>query len=432
MELSEWASTDQLVDWVLDATDRMLGQFDDFTDDDPRWLGPYLPIVNPPIWEIGHVAWFAEWFVLRQLHGRVPIMDGVDARYDSAAVPHITRWHLSYPNAVATKDYVRRVADGLIEVLQDDRGLDSTAYFTAYAITHYDAHNEAFTYSRQTLEWGAPTWAVQPIPAVTETPGDRPVDGGTLVLGASRDQPFVMDNEKWAHVVDVEPFSMAAAPVTMTEFARFVDDGGYSNSNLWSAQGWVWRNETGAEHPVYWREASEGWEHRRFDKWRGVSDDAGHPMSHVSWWEADAFCSWAGRRLPTEPEWEMAATTGPPAPRRPWFPWGDRDPEADEAALGARTASTVPVGAHASGDGPWGHRQLIGNVWEWTSSTFLPYPHFEPDAYRDNSEPWFHSRKVLRGGSWATQPRYVRSTFRNYFTPDRCDVIAGFRTCALR
>ncbi len=126
----------------------------------------------------------------------------------------------------------------------------------------------------------------------------------------------------------------------------------------------------------------------------------------------------------------MAATTGPDGERQPWFPWGDRDPLPNEAALDRTAPHTVPVAAFSDGDGPWGHRQLIGNVWEWTATTFEPYPHFEPDAYRDNSEPWFTSRKVLRGGSFATRNRYVRSTYRNYFTPDRRDVYAGFRTCA--
>ena len=190
------------------------------------------------------------------------------------------------------------------------------------------------------------------------------------------------------------------------------------------------RQSAGADGPAYWRATSDGWQHRRTSQWHTIEDFADYPMVYVSWWEAEAFCTWADRRLPTEAEWEIAATYGPDGVRRPWFPWGDRDPVPSEAALDLRTTGTVPVGAHEQGAGPWGHRQLIGNVWEWTSSTFGPYPHFEPDAYRDNSEPWFYSRKVLRGGSWSTQNRYVRSTFRNYFQPFRQDVIAGFRTCA--
>ncbi|MEO1065525.1 MAG: selenoneine synthase SenA [Actinomycetota bacterium] len=429
MDLSTWVSDVELAGWVQDATDRLLASVADFEPDDDRWLGPYLPEVNPPIWELAHVAWFAEWFVLRQLHGREPLLDHVDERYDSGAIGHRTRWQLGYPDPVTTIDYVRRVADELVGVIHDDRGLDSTAYYATYAVMHHDAHCEALGYTRQTLDWG-------PLPAMDGAPpgepisGDRPVGGGRVLLGASRRQPFVMDNEKWAHPVDLDRFEMAVTPVTVAEFARFVDDGGYRDDRLWSVEGRAWRGAAQAGTPAYWRQGGDGWERRIGSTWSPIEETADHPMIHVNWWEAEAFCTWADRRLPAEAEWEAAATTGPDGRRRPWFPWGERGPQPDEAALDGRTGGTVPVGALAAGDGPWGHRQLIGNVWEWTSSTFVPYPHFEPDAYRDNSEPWFHSRMVLRGGSWATRDRYVRSTYRNYFTPDRRDVFAGFRTCA--
>ncbi len=432
MELAAWADADRLAEWVHDATTNLLHAVSDFADDDPRWMGPYLPIVNPPIWEIAHVAWFAEWFVLRQLHGHEPLLDGVDRRYDSAKIEHTRRWELSYPTPAETKDYVRRVADGLATVLADPRGVDSTDHFVAYAISHYDAHAEALTYTRQTLEWGAleprEGGTVPSSSSASEDP-DRPVIGGRLLLGASRRQPLVMDNEKWAHPVPVDDFAMASAPVMVAEFAEFVDAGGYENDLLWSAGGRRWRADVHPEHPVYWKMSGDGWLMRTVADWQPVETHADHPMIHVSWWEAEAFSNWAGRRLPTEAEWEFAATTDAAGNREPWFPWGNRDPHPNEANLDNAIGATVPVTAFEAGDGPWGHRQLIGNVWEWTSTTFEPYPHFEPDAYRDNSEPWFGTRKVLRGGSFATQNRYVRSTFRNFFTPDRRDVFAGFRTC---
>ncbi len=439
MQLSDWVSAEDIAGWVHDATETLLASVDDFTDDDPRWVGPYLPTVNPPIWELTHVGWFAEAFVLRRLHGRDSLLENVDARFDSADVPHRTRWELPYPSPQETKDYVRRVGADMISVLQDNEGLDSTDHYVAYSISHHDAHCEALTYTRQTLEWGDAPEATKPaVVVVTSEPaphnavtGDRPVGGGRLLQGASRSQPLVMDNEKWAHAVHVEPFSMAVAPVTVAEYATFVDAGGYRTDALWSAEGLAWRNETGADAPVYWRRGSDDWERRINATWSPVAHTADHPMLHVSWHEANAWCRWAGRRLPTESEWEMAATTGPTGDRQPWFPWGDRDPLPHEAALDGNTGGTVPVGAFAAGDGPWGHRQLIGNVWEWTSTTFGPYPHFEPDAYDQNSAPWFGTRKVLRGGSWNTRNRYVRSTFRNFFTPDRRDVFAGFRTCAI-
>ncbi|MEM9134899.1 MAG: selenoneine synthase SenA [Actinomycetota bacterium] len=436
MQLADWVDDAALAAWVHDATERVVATVGDFTADDHRWIGPYLPIVNPPVWELAHVAWFAEAFVLRRVHGRSPLLDAVDERYDSSDVPHRTRWTLAHLEPAMAVDYLRRVGEAMAEVVIDDRGLDSTRDFVAYSVMHHDAHYEALTYTRQTLDWGANhALADGPAPSAATVAGepvrgDRPVSGGRYVLGGARSQPFLMDNEKWGHAVDVERFDLAVTPVTVAEYATFVDEGGYDDHRLWSPDGLAWLQAESITGPAYWRRGPDGWERRTVDRWHPIGEVADHPMIHVNWWEADAYCTWAGRRLPTEAEWEVAATTGPDGARRPWFPWGDRDPRPAEAALDGASRGTVPVGAHPAGDGPWGHRQLIGNVWEWTATTFEPYPNFEVDAYGDNSVPWFGSRKVLRGGSWATRNRYVRATFRNYFTPDRRDVFAGFRTCA--
>lgn len=450
MQLTDWVDGEALAAWVHDATEAVTATVADFAPDDRRWLGPPLDTVNPPVWELAHVAWFAEWFVLRQLHGHPPMVDGVDALYDSSRVPHATRWALEYPGGAGSIDYLRRVGDDLVGVVDDDRGLDSTAAYVAYAVMHHDAHFEALMTTRQTLNWGpldrrglqsaaAEPGTIESAEANTVADestarapmaGDRTVPGGRYVIGASRHQPFVMDNEKWAHAVELDRFALAAVPVTVAQYAEFVNDGGYADDRLWSPDGLTWRHRVGATAPVYWRRGDHGWQRRIGSAWEPIEVTAQHPMAHVCWWEADAFCRWADRRLPTEAEWEVAATTGPNGRRRPWFPWGDRDPAPGEAVLDARTGGTVPVDAFGAGDGPWGHRQLIGNVWEWTASVFAPYPHFEPDAYRDNSEPWFFTRRVLKGGSWATRHRYVRSTYRNYFEPHRRDLFAGFRTCA--
>ncbi len=446
MELSGWVDDTRLSEWVIDATERIASTVSDFAADDPRWIGPYLPVVNPPVWELAHVAWFAEWLVLRRLHGHQPLLADVDERYDSANVGHRTRWQLTHPDPADVIEYLRRVGDSLTDVIENDRGLDSTKAYAAYAVMHHDAHYEALTYTGQTLGWGplepnAETGSGIDIgigsgsdiaPAGTDESifGDRPVSAGNYVVGASRRQPFVMDNEKWAHPVTLDRFEMAVAPVTVAEFSEFVDDGGYVDPRLWSPGGLDWLVAGKIEGPAYWRRGHHGWERRIGVEWHPIAETSTHPMIHVCWWEADAYSRWAARRLPSEAEWEVAATTGPDGKRQPWFPWGDDSRHPTEAALDGRTGGTVPVGAFPTGDGPWGHRQLIGNVWEWTATTFEPYPHFEPDAYRDNSEPWFSTRKVLRGGSWVTRNRYVRSTFRNYFTPDRRDIFAGFRTCA--
>ncbi len=233
--------------------------------------------------------------------------------------------------------------------------------------------------------------------------------------------------------MEVGPFAIARAPVTQAEFAAFVDDGGYRRRELWSEDGWAWREQARAEHPVYWRRDAGAWLRRDFDEWRALEPH--RPVIHVNWYEADAYCRWAGRRLPTEAEWEAAAASDPGpggarlsgAKRR--FPWGNEPPTPRRANLDWQAMGCLDVGALPAGDSAFGCRQMIGNVWEWTSSTFLPYPGFTPDPYKEYSEPWFGTRKVLRGGCWATRSRMLRNTWRNYFTPDRRDVLAGFRTC---
>ena len=253
-------------------------------------------------------------------------------------------------------------------------------------------------------------------------------------LGADKDAPFLFDNEKWSHVQTVYPFQIARAPVTNAEFAAFVADDGYQRRDLWRDVGWGWKMEAEAEHPIYWvADGQNNWKLRDFDQ---LIDLPPHkPVIHVNWYEAHAFCKWAGRRLPTELEWEVAAAGEPDgnggiAPTKRRYPWGDA-PEADSRAnLDARGLGTADVGAYPEGDSAWGCRQMLGNVWEWTSSQFDPYPGFKADAYQEYSEPVFGTRKVLRGGAWATRGRMVTNMYRNYFTHERRDVFGGFRTCA--
>jgi iron(II)-dependent oxidoreductase len=259
---------------------------------------------------------------------------------------------------------------------------------------------------------------------------------GGFALGATSDEPFVFDNEKWAHGVELPAYRIARAPVTQAEFAEFVDAGGYRQARFWSEPGWRWREHVGAEQPIYWqREGAGRWLRRDFDRWLPL--EPRHPMIHVNWYEADAFCRWAGRRLPREGEWEAAAALSSGAPggqsgsKRP-FPWGTTPPSAQVANLDWHALGCIDVDCLPQGDSPVGCRQMIGNVWEWTSDDFLPYPGFVADPYKEYSAPWFGDHKVLRGGCWATRSRLIRNTWRNFYRPDRRDVWAGFRTCALK
>jgi gamma-glutamyl hercynylcysteine S-oxide synthase len=317
-------------------------------------------------------------------------------------------------------------------------GIDDQArYFYELAIRHEDMHVEALTYMRQTLSYAPPRdlGAVER-PRAGPLPGDVAVPGGRWQIGSTSDDGFIFDNEKWAHDAALQPFKIARAPVTNAEFAAFVEAGGYRTREFWSDAGWAWHEQRAAEQPIYWQGKRDGvWTARRY---RLVEELAPHaPVVFVSWFEADAWCRWAGRRLPSEAEWEAAAIGQPTADgtrladRHRRWPWGDDGPTETRANLDFTFDGPVDVAALAGSDSAFGCRQMIGNVWEWTASDFLPFAGFAADPYKDYSQPWFGSRKVLRGGCWATSARIARPAYRNFFTPDRNDVFAGFRTCAI-
>ena len=334
------------------ARERTRRMVDDLAGE--RELGPKLAIVNPPRWEVGHVGWFQEFWGLR--HGseeRASILPNADAMYNSATVPHDLRWELPLPSFAETLAYREEVLERLVESVQ--RG-SADPYFVELAVRHEEMHAEAFFYSRQTLGYPAPL----EVRLETGPDGDAEIPGGAFALGAPRAQRFAFDNETWSHPVVLAPFCMARRPVTNAEYRKFVAAGG--------------------NPPAYW----QGDKLRRFDRWIPIPAD--EPVLHVSWHDAQAYCKWASRRLPTEAEWECAALSGVEG--------------------------------------------MLGNVWEWTASTFLPYPGFVRDPYKEYSEPWFGTHKVLRGGSFATPPGEARVRFRNFYTPDRRDIFAGFRTCA--
>jgi ergothioneine biosynthesis protein EgtB len=430
------ASATELATWISDSIHRALDLVADLSDE--QLWGPRLPIVNPLHWEIGHLAWFQEKWVLRHVLGRPPIRADGDSFYDSSAIAHDLRWDLPLPPRRETLAYLEAVRDRILDCLRTGTLSDDLRYFSLLAAFHTDMHNEAFTYTRQTLGYPRPTLGGGTERALSANgnplPGDAEIPGGCFLQGATHEEPFVFDNEKWAYPVEVQGFAMALAATTQAEFEAFVEDGGYRRPEVWSPEGWRWRESVGAEHPLYWQRAATGWLRRDFDTW--VSLEPHRPVLHVSWYEADAYCRWAGRRLPTEAEWEVAASAEPhPAGgllgRKRRFPWGDDPPTSDRANLDWRAMGCVDVGALPAGDSAFGCRQMIGNVWEWTGSDFLPYPGFAADPYKDYSEPWFRTHKVLRGGCWATRSRLLRNTWRNFYKPDRRDVWAGFRTCRL-
>ena len=432
--------TDRLIGMLVDSRKRTLELVSDLSDG--QMIGPQLRIVNPPLWEIGHLAWFQERWNLRRVTDEEfapsTILGRGDEFYDSMQVAHDTRWELPLLSREETLSYMRRVLDETLHSLRTEGPSPEADYFARLAAFHEDMHGEAFTYTRQTHGLPAPPISEHD-PAILEAQprgpleGDAEVPGGEFMLGATEGTGFVFDNEKWAHPVRVSPFRISRAPVTNEQFGSFVDDGAYRRRELWGEEGRRWLDESGAERPVYWSRVGDGWHHRHFDSEGPLNPHA--PVIHVGWYEAEAYCRWAERRLPTEAEWEMAASAEPDAAgttgRKRLYPWGDGPPGPRHANLDGRLLGPVDVAAFPEGDSAFGCRQMVGNVWEWCADDFGPYPGFVRDPYKDYSEPWFGDHKVQRGGSWATRSRMLRNTWRNFALPDRRDVFAGFRTCAL-
>lgn len=435
------SGTEELVEMLLDSRRRTLELVEDLSDE--QMMGPQLRIVNPPLWEIGHLAWFQERWNLRRITDEEfspsEILDVADELYDSMQVAHDTRWNLALLSREETLRYMQRVLERTVAKVREEGPTPEVDYFVRLATCHEDMHDEAFTYTRQTHGLPAPRISDYD-PSILEgqptglLEGDAEVPGGTFMLGAARDMGFVFDNEKWAHPVEVEPFRISRAPVTNEQFAAFVDDGGYRRRDLWSEEGWAWREEAGAEHPLYWSRGDGGWQRRHFEWVESLPPH--QPLIHVNWYEAKAYCRWAGRRLPSEAEWEMAAASEPSpdsggiTDRKRRYPWGDEPPTPERANLDGRLLSPADVAAFPAGESAFGCRQMLGNVWEWCADDFGPYPGFVSDPYKDYSEPWFGDHKVLRGGCWVTRGRMLRNSWRNFYTPDRRDVVAGFRTCA--
>jgi len=423
------STSDGLLDALHDARRTELEILDSLADD--QMLGRQEHFIEPPIWEMGHVGWFQEWWLLRHLDGAEPILPGSDGIYDSFNVSYRLRWDHRFPSRRETRAYLDEVLKRCAGRLESREPSRDDAYFYTLAALHEDMHAENLTQVLQTLGCARPGMSLAaPLPRADAgyAPRDADVSGGRFPLGAARDEPFVFDNEKWAHEVDVKPFRIASTPVTNAEYEAFVCDGGYRRRELWSARGWEWRRREQAVHPLFWVRENHVWCDRSFDAVAPL--DPWRPVIHVNWHEAEAWCRWAKRRLPTEAEWEMAATWDPAVGRKRRFPWGDDAPTPDRANLDYRAGGPIDVRALPAGDSPAGCRQMIGNVWEWVDDTFRPYPGFVVDPYKEYSQPYFGDKKVLKGGGWTTRSRLIRASWRNFFKRQRRNIVAGFRTCA--
>jgi ergothioneine biosynthesis protein EgtB len=347
------------------------------------------------LWELGHTAWFAEWFVLRAASSSRPgdaegnsLLARGDDWFDSNLVPHRTRWALDLPGPGAIETYCEEVLERILDRLSGEPDDDAALYPYRLALAHEDMHGEALLYTMQTLGVGVQGGMAGTLPAPAPLPAaEIAFGGGAFLRGGDQSYGFVFDNEKAAASCRVAPFAIDARLVTNAQYLAFVDDGGYRDARHWSDAGRAWLVAQGRSAPHYWRRDDDGgaWRQLRFGRRVALVPDA--PVRHLSLHEAQAWCRWAGRRLPLEAEWEFAAVSS-----HPGFEWG--------------------------------------GLWEWTASPFLPYAGFAPDRYLEYSAPWFGSRQTLRGASFATPARFRSPHFRNFFTAERDDIFCGFRSCA--
>ncbi len=389
-----------LADALRDARKRSLSLFDAYE----AALGPGLRVppsheLNLPLWELGHIGWFADWWIARypeldrgtaagpDVPRRPPRRPGTDALYNSSAVAHATRWALALPDAQAVRGDLQASLDDTLACLErapeDDQGL----YFFRLALFHEDMHTEAATYMAQTLGLNPFACGARPHPETFARTPAKALHLPATVWTLGRDGPgFDFDNERAQDQQTIAALEIDSQPVSWAQYLPFVESGAAHAREHWSEAGWRWRQAQTSAFPRYLRQTVHGWEGQWFGNWQALDMHA--PARHLTAHEARAWCHWAERRLPTEAEWEAAALS------LPGFQWG--------------------------------------TVWEWTASAFEPFPGFEPHPYRDYSAPWFDGRPVLKGASPATAPRMRHARYRNFFPADRNDIVAGFRSVADR
>ncbi|HXS62494.1 MAG TPA: ergothioneine biosynthesis protein EgtB [Streptosporangiaceae bacterium] len=420
--------------------------------DETDLVHQHSPLMSPLVWDLAHIANQEELWLLRGVGGREPLHPEIDPLYDAFEHPRAQRPTLPLLVPKEARSYASDVRGRVLDLIErvsfsGSRLVDGGFVFGMIA-QHEQQHDETMLATHQ-LRKGRPVLTAPPpgplaadvldwqIPALrsadgrprtaTRLPAEVLVPGGPFTMGTST-EPWALDNERPAHIVEVPSFYLDTTPVTNARYIEFIADGGYDDPRWWTPAGWEHRQRAGLSAPLFWRSEGPGQlVRRRF----GVTEPVppAEPVMHVCWYEADAYARWAGRRLPTEAEWEKAARHDPASGRSRRFPWGDEEPTAEHANLGQRHLQPAPAGSYPGGAAPSGARQLIGDVWEWTASDFLPYPGFVAWPYKEYSEVfWGPDYKVLRGGAFSADPVACRGTFRNWDYPIRRQIFAGFRT----
>jgi iron(II)-dependent oxidoreductase len=417
-------SKEQIVDALTSARARSLGLLDPVpVHAQSRQVSE---LMSPLCWDLAHIGHYEELWLLRTLAGAAPTDPSFDDIYDAFKHPRRERVQLDILGPDAARRFVAGVrARVLREIetadLDDGNPLLRDGFVYGMVVQHEHQHDETMLSTIQLMDDFAhpdadAARARGPLRPPAASAPDVLVPGGSYAIGTNTD-PWAYDNERPEHEVMVAPYRIDTTPVTNLAYAEFVASGGYGDERLWTPAGWSWRNEAGLEAPQFWtRHGAGSWSRRRYG--RDEELPLHEPVQHVCWYEADAFARWRGARLPTEAEWEVAATGASTEQANLWRAGPHRFGPSDVRAWDTSSASK------------WGVRQLFGDVWEWTASDFLAHPGFASFPYREYSEVFFGpDYKVLRGGSWATHPSAMRSTFRNWDFPIRRQIFSGFR-CA--
>jgi iron(II)-dependent oxidoreductase len=391
--------------------------------DDIELTSIHHPLMGPLVWDLAHVGQQEDLWLLRSGDpGRDAVLPAeVDQLYDAFLHPRAERPSLPLLSPVDSRRFIGEVRGRVLD------GLERTDDLFPYAmvVQHEQQHDETMLATHQ-LRGGVPLLGKgSALPAGRDAPRDAVlVPAGEFVLGVDADgEPWSLDNERPAHVVDVPAFRIGRFPVSNAQWLEFIEAGGYDERRWWSDLGWQHRVDAGLERPQFW--AADG-SRRRFGMVEDIPLD--EPVQHVGFYEAEAFAAWSGARLPTEVEWEKACAWDPAIGRRRRWPWGDEPPTQERANLGGKALRAAPIGAYPAGASAYGVEQLIGDVWEWTTSRICPWPGFAPMLYAAYTEPFFgQDLRVLRGGSWATAPDAVRPSFRNWDLPIRRQIFSGVR-----
>ncbi|MDA2807375.1 ergothioneine biosynthesis protein EgtB [Nocardiopsis suaedae] len=400
--------------------------------DEGELVAQHSPLMSPLVWDYAHVGNYEEQWLVRAAAGGRALRRDIDVLYDAFENARADRVELPLLRPEEARDYNarvrRRVLDSLERVpMGEGSGLGAGGFVYNMVIQHEHQHDETMLATHQlrtgdpVLPDGAPD-GPDPVPP---GPAEVLVPAGPFTMGTTAD-PWAYDNERPSHTVHLPAYRIAARPVSNAAHMAFIDAGGYDDPRWWTEEGWRWRSEGGKTAPAFWFRDGDTWMRRRFGRVEPVPP--GEAVQHVSFHEAQAHARWAGMRLPTEAEWEKAARWDPSTGRSRRYPWGDEEPTGRHANLGQRRLGPSAAGAFPDGASPLGVRQLIGDVWEWTSTVFHGYPGFTAFPYREYSEVFFDDGyRVLRGGSWATDPTATRGTFRNWDHPIRRQIFSGFR-----